>query len=447
MTYLGRTDDDPLHRRVREGLGYVPEDRSVFHSLTVRANLGLGRGPSEVALDLFPELRPLLGRRAGLVLWRGAAAPLYGPRARCATSPPARRRALARSGSTGGAPALEVLRAAADEDSTGVLLVEQQAGTHSRVADRVYVLSRGRWLSRAPPRTSAGVVVSADWDVNGVRRPWSGIVHTWVWRNWCEAEPGAGHRRVQRSRAKRLRPTHPESAGLREPGRTVDRRRSRDGNEVRAAPVASDPAAHPPQGSRHRLFTYALINPKNAWLVSDGYTLVAVYAGSPGEDPSIGRFAIVRQNAIFGVAVLPARPRRRREGRRGHDHPCAARPVARDDRAARTARLRRDRTAREAFSSSRAIAFGSPRDRSRRLGRDAGELFEARQPRVDLREPVVPQRHHPGLAAPRGRSPGATPSRRRAPRDPRSSTGAGRCRCGRGSRSGRSAGSRACDRA
>jgi hypothetical protein len=50
---------------------------------------------------------------------------------------------------------------------------------------------------------------------------------------------------------------------------------------------------------------YALINPKNAWLVSDGYTLVAVYAGSPGENPAIGRFAIVRQNAIFGVQYAP----------------------------------------------------------------------------------------------------------------------------------------------
>ena len=46
---------------------------------------------------------------------------------------------------------------------------------------------------------------------------------------------------------------------------------------------------------------YALINVKNAWLVSDGYTLVAVYAGSPGGEASIGRFAIIRQNLIFGI--------------------------------------------------------------------------------------------------------------------------------------------------
>jgi ABC-type branched-subunit amino acid transport system ATPase component len=48
---------------VRAGLGFVPEERSVFESLTVGANLRLGSGPSDVALELFPELRPLLGRR------------------------------------------------------------------------------------------------------------------------------------------------------------------------------------------------------------------------------------------------------------------------------------------------------------------------------------------------------------------------------------------------
>jgi ABC-type branched-subunit amino acid transport system ATPase component/branched-subunit amino acid ABC-type transport system permease component len=66
VTYLGRTNPDPLYQRVREGLGFVPEERSVFESLTVGANLRLGPGPSDMALELFPELRPLLGRRAGL---------------------------------------------------------------------------------------------------------------------------------------------------------------------------------------------------------------------------------------------------------------------------------------------------------------------------------------------------------------------------------------------
>jgi len=38
----------------------------------------------------------------------------------------------------------------------------------------------------------------------------------------------------------------------------------------------------------------------NAWLVSNGATLVAVYAGAAGEDRMNGRFVIVRQNLTAG---------------------------------------------------------------------------------------------------------------------------------------------------
>ena len=40
----------------------------------------------------------------------------------------------------------------------------------------------------------------------------------------------------------------------------------------------------------------SIITETNGWLVSDGYTLVAVYAGSKGDDPSQGRVVIVRQD-------------------------------------------------------------------------------------------------------------------------------------------------------
>jgi hypothetical protein len=42
----------------------------------------------------------------------------------------------------------------------------------------------------------------------------------------------------------------------------------------------------------------------NAWLVSDGTTLTAVYAGVSGSNPSDGRFAIVRQNATTGIQTV-----------------------------------------------------------------------------------------------------------------------------------------------
>lgn len=148
--------------------------------------------------------------------------------------------------------------------------------------------------------------VSADWNVNSVRRPWSGVVHTWVWRNWCDGDHNA-------------EPTVKFSVLG---GRTVSRR-------VANPPVCVNPNAPttvtdlgtgtkyvkrpstriPPQILRKGAppaLPYAVLKVENAWLVSDGYTLVAVYAGSPGEHPSIGRFVIVRQNAIFGVQYEPA---------------------------------------------------------------------------------------------------------------------------------------------
>lgn len=43
-----------------------------------------------------------------------------------------------------------------------------------------------------------------------------------------------------------------------------------------------------------------LLRVRNCWLVSDGKTLVAVYAGSAGNDPSVGRLVIVRQDLTAG---------------------------------------------------------------------------------------------------------------------------------------------------
>ncbi|MEU3462367.1 ATP-binding cassette domain-containing protein [Streptomyces sp. NPDC006733] len=68
----------PAHRRARLGLAFVPDRRPVFGSLTVAENLALfadgdSRTPGaerdgrdvDAALEVFPALRPLLGRRAG----------------------------------------------------------------------------------------------------------------------------------------------------------------------------------------------------------------------------------------------------------------------------------------------------------------------------------------------------------------------------------------------
>lgn len=62
----------PPHRRVRAGIGYVPQGRGILPSLTVMDNLlfaaaavGKGKGPIQGVLDDFPRLRSLLDRAGG----------------------------------------------------------------------------------------------------------------------------------------------------------------------------------------------------------------------------------------------------------------------------------------------------------------------------------------------------------------------------------------------
>lgn len=62
-----RVQRGPLHRRAARGLAFIPEGRSVFMGLSAERNLRLGRGSLQTALELFPELEPLLGRKAGML--------------------------------------------------------------------------------------------------------------------------------------------------------------------------------------------------------------------------------------------------------------------------------------------------------------------------------------------------------------------------------------------
>lgn len=58
---------DPPHIRARRGMAIVTQERSVFMGLTVGENLALGLGDAGEVLELFPELKPFLGKRAGLL--------------------------------------------------------------------------------------------------------------------------------------------------------------------------------------------------------------------------------------------------------------------------------------------------------------------------------------------------------------------------------------------
>ncbi len=67
VRFLGRPTTESLHRRARKGLALVPEQRSVFTRLSTAENLRVGRADTDSALAIFPELRPLMRRRGGLL--------------------------------------------------------------------------------------------------------------------------------------------------------------------------------------------------------------------------------------------------------------------------------------------------------------------------------------------------------------------------------------------
>jgi branched-chain amino acid transport system ATP-binding protein len=134
----------PLHRRAKEGLSFVTEERSVIMRLTVEENLRLASVPTDRALSVFPELGRILRRPAGL-LSGGEQQMLTLARA-LGRSP---KILLADELSLGLAPLiverlLSAVRAAADSQGVACLVVEQHVRQALEIADRVYVLQRGR---------------------------------------------------------------------------------------------------------------------------------------------------------------------------------------------------------------------------------------------------------------------------------------------------------------
>ncbi|MEV0173695.1 urea ABC transporter ATP-binding subunit UrtE [Streptomyces sp. NPDC050803] len=142
------------HERVARGMAYVPQGQQSFPHLTTAENLqlvadGRRRGKAAVAeaLDLFPALRALSGRRAGL-LSGGQRQQLAIARA-LVTEP---RLLLLDEPTEGIQPSVvaeieETILALSARGGLSVLLVEQHVGFAMRAAQRYYVLEAGRVTS------------------------------------------------------------------------------------------------------------------------------------------------------------------------------------------------------------------------------------------------------------------------------------------------------------
>ena len=143
VRWRGEPTRKPLHRLARDGLAFVPEERSVISGLSARDNLRLGGGSVQAAVAEFPELAEHLGRKAGLL--SGGQQQMLRLAHALASAPTA---LLVDEASLGLAPLivqrlLQALRGAADRTGLAVLLVEQQARRALSVADRWYLLNKG----------------------------------------------------------------------------------------------------------------------------------------------------------------------------------------------------------------------------------------------------------------------------------------------------------------
>jgi branched-chain amino acid transport system ATP-binding protein len=164
-------------RLARDGVSLVPDDRGLFPSLTVAEHLRLvhrsarrrartggdgAGGTSDVqaeVLEWFPQLRPLLGRPAGLL--SGGEQQMLALGRALATRP---RVLLVDELSLGLAPIvveslLPVLRDVATRTGCGVLVVEQHAPMALAVADGAVVMRHGEAVA-----SGSADEVRSDWD-------------------------------------------------------------------------------------------------------------------------------------------------------------------------------------------------------------------------------------------------------------------------------------------
>ena len=144
----------PTHLRSQAGIGYVPQRREIFPSLTVRENLRIGRRPGgwteERVLALFPSLAERLAN-LGTQLSGGEQQMLSIGRALLANP----RLLIMDEPVEGLAPVVidqlvDALRAVTADRSLAVLMVEQRVEVALELSTRCTVMDHGRFVFSAP---------------------------------------------------------------------------------------------------------------------------------------------------------------------------------------------------------------------------------------------------------------------------------------------------------